>query len=431
MWTSDKRTKMFVFLITAFLIFPAVAETFQSQASFACLQHDPKSFSVSLEQNSNQNFKELIDKVWQVVNRSYINTNFNGQSWQAIRSRYLAGSYTSKADTYRAIKGMLQLLGDRYTRFFTPEEFKSLTQPSLGNIDLGLLRDRLTNQLLVRLGDVESPASKAGLLPGDVVLSINGYRTQDMDGDQASNLLSGVAGTSVVLRVRRGSKDLEFTVRRSTQKSLPLYAISQTTQWGKVGYIRFMKFTSNAESLMRTEILNFEKEQVSGYILDLRANPGGLLYASIDIVRMWLQEGTILSTISRQDKDREHANQTALTNKPLVILVDGQSSSASEITASALQENQRAILVGTPTYGLSSIQSFHQLADGSGLAVTVAKWLTSKGRDIENTGVVPNVVVNLTQTEQQDLIRQRNLATLADPQYAKALQILYQQINKQ
>jgi carboxyl-terminal processing protease len=291
-----------------------------------------------------------------------------------------------------------------------------------------LFRDKLTNQLVAGLSELESPASKAGILPGDVVLSINGYITQDMHEYEASNLLSGVAGTSVVLRVRRGSQDLEFTARRSTQKSLPLYAISQTTKWGKIGYIRFMNFGSEASSLMRTSILNFEKEQVSGYILDLRANPGGLLYVSVDIVRMWLQSGTILSTISRQDEDRAQANQRALTNKPLVILVDGQSAAASEITASALQENQRAVLVGTPTYGLSSLQSIRRLGDGSGLAVTVAKWLTSKGRDIEKTGIVPDVVVKLTQTEQQDLIRQRNLGTLADPQYAKALQILSQQI---
>jgi carboxyl-terminal processing protease len=173
-----------------------------------------------------------------------------------------------------------------------------------------------------------------------------------------------------------------------------------------------------------------EQKKVTGYILDLRSNPGGLLYGSIEIARMWLKEGTIVSTVDRiGEADKQTANKADLTDKPLVILVDGGSASASEILSGALQDNKRAVLVGTKTFGKGLVQSVRGVGNGSGLAVTIAKYFTPKGTDINKAGIEPDFKVELTEEQKQELRRDRDkIATTADPQYAKAMEVLTQQV---
>ena len=192
-----------------------------------------------------------------------------------------------------------------------------------------------------------------------------------------------------------------------------------------------MQFSANAAPEMRDAIQNLEKQGVSGYIVDLRSNPGGLLYASVDIARMWIQDGGIVSTVDRQGiSDKEEANRRALTNKPLVVLVDGGSASASEILSGALQDNRRASIVGTKTFGKGLVQSVRGLGDGSGLAVTIAKYLTPNGRDINKHGIDPDVIIDLTDQQRQALVRDRSkIGTLEDPQFAKGLQVLNERIS--
>jgi carboxyl-terminal processing protease len=177
---------------------------------------------------------------------------------------------------------------------------------------------------------------------------------------------------------------------------------------------------------MREAIENLEKDQVEGYVLDLRSNPGGLLYSSIDIARMWLDEGTIVSTVDRGgERERRAANHNALTEKPLVVLIDGGSASASEILSGALQDNKRAVIVGTQSFGKGLVQSVRSLGDGSGLAVTIAKYLTPSGRDINKHGIDPDIVIELSEAQQKKLQQDRTLVgSPQDPQFVKALEIL-------
>ena len=181
---------------------------------------------------------------------------------------------------------------------------------------------------------------------------------------------------------------------------------------------------------MSEAIEDLESQEVSGYILDLRSNPGGLLYSSIDIARMWLDEGDIVSTVNRQGViDEEAANNRALTDKPLVVIVDGGSASASEILSGALQDNGRAVIVGTRTFGKGLVQSVRSLADGSGVAVTVAKYLTPDGRDINEHGIDPDVAIEISEEQQELLAEERDrIGTEADPQFAEALEILNTEI---
>lgn len=379
------------------------------------------------------NPKELVDEVWQIVNRQYVDATFNGQNWEAVRQEYLDRSYASQEEAYQAIREMLNFLGDSYTRFIEPQEFKNmqLNSNSTG-IGLQLAKDEKTGEIVVIAPIEDSPAIAAGILSGDVLVSIEGQSTQGMDLNEAVERLRGAVGTEIVVRVRRGQQQREFRITRKLIAIHPVRYSSQQIPVGQVGYIRLTQFSVTAPEEMRNAIKELENQQVVCYILDLRSNSGGLLPASAEIARMWINEGTIFSTIDRQGKtERQQANNSALTDKPLVVLVDGGSAAASEILSGALQDHQRAVLVGTQTFGSNTIQSIRGLSDESGLAVTISKWLTPTGRDIQNSGLSPDVVVELTEQELRTLKTERQLiGTSADPQYGKASDVLTQLIRR-
>jgi carboxyl-terminal processing protease len=174
---------------------------------------------------------------------------------------------------------------------------------------------------------------------------------------------------------------------------------------------------------------------VSGFVLDLRGNPGGLLYASVDIARMWLEEGIIVKTLDKPQTCSSVTNEcgyteiaadgTAITDLPLVILVDGYSASASEILAGALQENGRATLIGTRTFGKGTVQSVHSLSDGSGLAITISRYYPPSGKNINKKGINPDIAVELSTAEELTITNDPSLlGTKADPQYLKAIAFL-------
>ncbi|MBD2194575.1 MULTISPECIES: carboxyl-terminal processing protease CtpC [Calothrix] len=385
----------------------------------------------------NNSPKELIDEVWQVVQRQYVDATFNQVDWQAVRKEYLNKNYSSKKEAYKSIREMLKKLDDPYTRFMDPEEFKNMqvdTSGELTGIGITISQDEKTKQLVVIAPIEDTPAFKAGILAKDEILQIDGKSTKGMDTNQAVSLIRGEAGTKVKLTIRRSGQTKQFEIQRARIEIHPVKFSEKQTPSGTVGYIRLNQFSANAGKEMQNAIKSLEKKQVVGYILDLRGNPGGLLFSSVEIARMWLDKGIIVSTIDRQgEQEREVANGRALTNKPLVILVDKGSASASEILSGALQDNKRATLVGTQTFGKGLVQSVRPLEDGSGLAVTIAKYHTPSGKDINKHGIDPDVKVELSDAQRQELwLNERDkLATKEDPQFAKAVEVLGKQITAQ
>lgn len=373
--------------------------------------------------------KELVDEVWQRVERSYVDSTFNKKDWKAIRTRYVDRSYNSLEEAYLAINEMLKLLGDPLTRFLNPSVFKAMQIDSSSNVvgvGLQLAKDEKIQKITIIAPIEDGPAWKAGVLAGDILTQIDGQNTERMDVNTAVMLLQGKPATFVTLALLRDGKPLELRIQRAKVEIRPVRYNAQETTIGKVGYIRFTQFSANATNEMKTAIAMLEAQKVKGYILDLRSNPGGLLYAAIEITRLWLPKGVIVSTVDRNGvRDQEQANNRALTDKPLVVLIDGGSASASEIMAAALQANQRALLVGTRTGGNNSIQSVRSLKGGSGLAVTIARWLTPNGHDINKVGIEPDVTVKLTEVQKRQLAANRNqIGTVADSQYAIALKTL-------
>lgn len=379
--------------------------------------------------------KELIDEVWQLINRNYVDGTFNQVDWVTVRRDYLGRNYSSQEDAYAAIREMLGKLEDPYTRFMDPQEFANMqvdTSGELTGVGIQISQDEKTKEIIVVAPIEDTPAFQAGIRPKDVILKIDGESTSGMELSDAVDKIRGRVGSRVTLLIRRGEQQLEVPIIRARIEIHPVRYSTKPGPTGPVGYIRLTQFSANAADEMGAAIRALEGEKVTGYILDLRSNPGGLLYASIDIARMWLDGGTIVSTVNRQGVvDKESANHGALTNKPLVVLVDGGSASASEILSGALQDNDRAMLVGTRTFGKGLVQSVRSLADGSGVAVTVAKYLTPSGRDINKHGIDPDVQVELTEDQREFLAKDRDrIGTNEDPQYARALTALSSEIEK-
>jgi carboxyl-terminal processing protease len=381
--------------------------------------------------------KELVDEVWQIIDRTYVDGTFNQVDWKSVRREYLNRPYKDKEDAYKAIREMLKKLGDPYTRFMDPQEFKNMqidTSGELFGVGIQLAADEKTKKLTVIAPIEDSPAAAAGILAKDIITHIDGKSTEGMDVNKAVTLIRGPAGTPVKLSILRSGRQLDFDLKRARIEIHPVkYSLQKSPAGGNIGYIRLVQFSANAPSEMKAAIEKLEKQQVTGYILDLRSNPGGLLYTSIEIARMWLKEGSIVSTVNRQgEQEREQANRRNLTEKPMVVLVDGGSASASEILSGALQDNKRATLVGTKTFGKGLVQSVRGLGDGSGLAVTIAKYLTPSGRDINKHGIDPDVELKLSDEQRQTLSQDRDkIGTTSDPQYSKALDVLNQRIRAQ
>lgn len=380
--------------------------------------------------------KELIDEVWQLIDRTYVDATFNQVDWEAVRTDYLGREYSDREAAYEAIREMLELLKDPYTRFMDPQEFRNMqvdTSGELTGVGIQITQEEETNEIVVVAPIEDTPAFEAGLQAQDVIVEIDGESTEGMALNDAVNRIRGPVGSEVTITVRRGDRTLDFPLTRARIEIHPVrYSVKDTPE-GTIGYIRLTQFSANAAAEMRSALQDLEAQNVVGYVLDLRSNPGGLLYSSIEIARMWLDSGVIVSTVNRQGVvDEEAANNRALTNKPLVVIVDGGSASASEILSGALQDNNRAELVGTKTFGKGLVQSVRSLPDGSGIAITVAKYLTPSGRDINQMGIEPDIVVELSEDDRERLAQDRELiGTAGDPQYSRALDLLVQVVQTQ
>jgi carboxyl-terminal processing protease len=234
-------------------------------------------------------------------------------------------------------------------------------------------------------------------------------------------LIRGPEGTSVVLGLRRKGEILNVPLTRARiEINAVKSALNTAANGSRIGYIRLKQFNANASREMRAAIQDLEGQGAQGYVLDLRSNPGGLLEASIDIARQWLNKGTIVSTRTREGiRDIRRATGSAITDKPMVVLIDQGSASASEILSGALQENERAKLVGQKTFGKGLVQAVRGLSDGSGMTVTIAKYLTPNGTDIHKNGIQPDISAEMSEKEIRNF-KIEDLGTSRDSQYRVA-----------
>ncbi|WP_228054550.1 carboxyl-terminal processing protease CtpA [Gloeocapsopsis crepidinum] len=367
--------------------------------------------------------QKLVSEAWRMVNRVYLDDTFNHQNWSMLRLKTLKQPLKDREAAYEAIQKMLATLDDPFTRFLKPEQYRSLqvnTSGELTGVGLQIALEPKTGQLEVVAPIAGSPAEKAGIRPHDRILAIDGVLTTELTLDESAARMRGPAGSkvSLVLQHPPTEESTEIQLVRSRIELNPVVAeLRNVTEALKIGYLRLTQFNANATMELAHAIANLEKQGANAYILDLRNNPGGLLQAGIEIARLWLDEGTIVYTVNRQGiQGSFEAFGSAITTDPLVVLVNQGTASASEILAGALQDNGRAQIIGETTFGKGLIQSLFNLSDGSGLAVTVAKYETPQHRDINKLGITPDLVVL------QDPITREKIATEADQQYLAAVE---------
>jgi carboxyl-terminal processing protease len=377
----------------------------------------------------------VIDQVWQIVYRDYLDSSgdYDEASWRQLRRDLLKKSFAGSAESYEAIRGMLASLNDPYTRFLDPKQFKEMridTSGELMGVGIQLSLDKETKELVVVSPIEGTPASRAGVQSKDVIVSIDGKSTEGMNTEDAVKLIRGPEGSAVILGLRRGDELIDVPLTRARiEINAVSYKLNTTRDQHKVGYIRLKQFNANAAKEMREAAKALEAQDVDGYVLDLRGNPGGLLEASIDIARQWLNEGIIVSTRTREGiRDVRRATGSAITDKPLVVLIDQGSASASEILSGSLQDNGRAQLVGQKTFGKGLVQAVRGLSDGSGLTVTIAKYLTPKGTDIHKNGIEPDIKSEMNEKQLKSFTIEK-LGTDQDPQYIDARRQLIKRIS--
>ena len=388
---------------------------------------------VSSPQNSLQDAfrnspKVVLDEAWQLVYQEYVDADFNRVDWLGVRQTLLSGEYVSRDAAYSELRRVLRRLEDPYTRFLNPAQYTALTEQTSGEVSgIGIRLEKTGDELVVSSTLENSPAAQSGIEAGDVILLIDGRLGKNLTVNSAAQIIRGESGSQLTITVRRASGQEETIVVTRQTLSVPTvkYELQQLNTI-EVGYIRLDEFSAHAAEQMEEAIDTLTEQGAEAFVLDLRGNPGGLLQASIDISRMWLPRGSIVRTVDRDgNSDEITANRTSMTDLPMAVLVNGQSASSSEIVTGALGDNDRAVVVGNPTFGKALVQSLHGLSDGSGLAVTVAHYYTPDGTDISSRGITPDVNVTLTEEQRRQLETNPALrGTEADPQFVSAVEAI-------
>ena len=366
------------------------------------------------------NYKEVIDHVWQIVYRDFLDSSgkFERSNWINLRKEFLAKKYSDNNEAYDAIRDMLSNLDDPYTRFLDPKEFNQMridTSGELTGVGIQIVKDKESDSIIIVSPIEGTPAYEAGIKAKDKILSIDNVSTKGLNIEDAVKLIRGRIGTKVKLEIlRNGNSFYKSLLRERIELKSVTSKINETKDGLLIGYVRLKQFNANASREMKDTLKDLEIKKVSGYVLDLRSNPGGLLESSIDISRQFIDKGIIVSTLSKDGlRETKRGNGKALTKKPLIVLVNEGSASASEIVSGAIRDNNRGKLVGKKTFGKGLVQSMRTLVDGSGLTVTVAKYLTPNGTDINKFGITPDIEVKMNSNP----ILQREIGTKRDRQY--------------
>ncbi|KAK7247235.1 hypothetical protein RIF29_42113 [Crotalaria pallida] len=345
----------------------------------------------------------LVEEAWQIVNEAFLDSathRWSQDTWQVKKEDILSNSIQTRSKAHQIIKRMLASLGDPYTRFLSPEEFSKMARYDMTGIGINLreVPDENGDLRVKVLGIMlDSPAHSAGVRQGDEILAVNNMEVLGKSAFEVSSLMQGPNGTSVTIQVKHGNcgpvESIEVQ-RQLVARTPVFYRLEQTDSGATpVGYIRLKEFNALARKDLVIAMKRLQDMGASYFILDLRDNLGGLVQAGIEIAKLFLNEGdTVIYTAGRDPQFQKAvvSDTSPLFQAPVVVLVNDKTASASEIVASALHDNCRAVLVGKRTFGKGLIQSVFELHDGSGVVITVGKYVTPNHKDINGNGIEPD-----------------------------------------
>jgi carboxyl-terminal processing protease len=341
--------------------------------------------------------QQLVVESWRLVNQSYVDPDrFETIQWKRLRQKALERPIQTSADAYDAIDWMLTPIGDPYTRLLRPADFSALKASTQGSVSgVGLqLGIRQDDTAVVVIAPLEgSPAAEAGITSGSEVLRVDGVSSAELGLESTAARLRGPIGTSVLLELRPPEgRPREVELRRRQVDLLPVRSRLIEREGHRLGYLRITQFAETVPQDVAAALQTLEQQGMEGLVLDLRNNSGGLVSAGVAVADAFLDAAPIVETRNREGfSNPQQANRGRMYGGPMLTLVNSGTASASEILAGALQDDERSQLLGSRTFGKGLIQTLIGLGgDGSGLAVTVARYVTPSGRDIQNLGIEPD-----------------------------------------
>ncbi len=337
--------------------------------------------------------QKLFDRSWKIIKKSYFDSSMNEQDWYRWKLHY-QGKIKTDEDAYVAINTMLESLNDPYSKFLSKKEYAELNT-SIDSKITGIGVNIFSNAGKITVFNVieGTPASNSGIKSGDIVFAVDKKEVSGMSISDVAGLVRGPENSMVDLTLLRNNKKITKNIKR---KEIKIKTVKSSVD-KNIGYIQILSFIGLTTSNEFLEALE-KTEKTEGLIIDLRGNPGGLLPNAVFIANLFIPEGKIVSVVGRnglkQDLSAQKANYNV--NKPLIVLIDHSSASASEILSGALKDYKKAKLVGTTTYGKGMVQEVLPMPNETGLNLTIAKYLTPNGTDINKKGITPDVPVEIT-----------------------------------
>ena len=326
--------------------------------------------------------------------------------------RMIETRYVSDVDTTSlmdgAIDGMVKSLGDPHSIYMKTSMYKALKEHTAGafggiGVTMGFKDDKVTIMAVLE----GTPGEKVGLKVGDEIMSVDGTPVTEYQPEEVALHIRGDAGTEVKLVIHRADEaDKEYAIQRDMIK-VPS-AKGKMLDDGRMGYIRIASFGENTGDEFKSEYNKLKEAGMAGLIVDLRQNPGGLITSCVEVADMLVPKGNIVSVVQRDGSKEEYDSSLEESTPPIVVLIDGNSASASEILAGALQDREAATIVGSKSYGKGSVQVVVPLFHNDGLKLTIAKYYTPSGKCIDGIGIEPDITVNLSEGDTVD--KQLNMA---------------------
>ena len=337
-----------------------------------------------------------------LINSSSENSSIEDElkKYRALIDKYYLGEVNEEDLKEGAIAGYIEGLGDKYTEYISKEDMEEYMQDTMGNfvgIGIYMVNDTETNKIMVLSPIKGSPAEKAGILPGDYILKINGESYTGEDNSIAATKIKGEEGSTVKLEILRGTETLNFEIKR---ENIIVNPVEGKVLENNIGYIEFTSFDENTAEEFKNKFEELQKSNIKSLIIDLRNNGGGLVDQALEIAGYIADKGSVLlyEVDKNNNEEIKKSDSDPIINMPIVLLVNENTASSSEILAGALKDLGKAKIVGTKTYGKGVIQELLTLSDGSGLKITSQKYLTPNKTEINNVGIEPNETVELPDT---------------------------------
>ena len=355
----------------------------------------------------------------------YYALGFNEQGFSNLMRfitayRFIETKYVNDTDDVKlidaAIDGMVKSLNDPHSNYLSPKMYKTLMEQTEGSFaGIGVIMGMDNEQKIHIVGIMEnSPGQKAGLQEGDEILAVDGVPVTQMAFDEVAAHVRGQAGTDVVLTIMRDNANQDITI---TRDNIKLKTVGHKMLDNNIGYIQIVSFSEDTANEFNEAYNDLKNQGMKALVLDLRNNPGGLLTTCVEIAKKLVPKGEIVSIVDKQGNKETYSSSLEAPEYPLVVLINKNSASASEILSGAIQDTKAGTIIGNTSYGKGSVQTILPMFEDDAVKLTIAKYYTPSGRSIDGTGITPDIEINLDEN------------ATSDTQLDKALEVLKAQLN--